>query len=322
MTQSILVLTEADREGLRKVSREAIGLGKSLADTQGLELVALIFSDSREQAEQALQSGAGRAVCLASGQVETKSGETLAALAAQALEISDPELIIAGASSQGRELCSRLAAKLRAPLAQDVMSCTIQDGACRVTRPMYGGRIVATLSLSGAPKIISIRPNAFAEPQPAGASQGEITTLTPDSCSDCKLKLVDTVVQQDHLDISEAEVIVSGGYGAGEEGFPALEALAETLHGAVGASRSAVDAGWRPVQDQVGQTGKVVSPKLYLACGISGAIQHVTGIATAKTVVAVNKDPQAPIFAKADLGVVGDLHRIIPLLTRNLEHKA
>ena len=320
MTQSILVLTEADQEGLRKVSREAIGLGKSLADAQGLELVALIFSDSREQAEQALQSGAGRAICLSTAQSEAGSGEALAAFAAQAVETSVPELIIAGASSQGRELGSRLAARLGASLAQDVMSCEIQkNGVCTVTRPMYGGRIVATLTLSGAPKIISIRPNAFPGPQPAAAEQGTITSLTPESPPALRLTLVNRVVQQDHLDISEADVIVSGGYGAGEEGFQALEALAEKLHGAVGASRSAVDAGWRPVQDQVGQTGKVVSPKLYLACGISGAIQHVTGIATAKTVVAVNKDPQAPIFAKADLGVVGDLHSILPLMTKALE---
>ncbi len=318
MTQSILVLTEADQEGLRKVSREAIGLGKKLADDHGLELVALVFSDSQKQAEQALQFGAGRAICLSSAQAENLCGEALAAYAAQAVEASDPELIIAGASSQGRELCSRLAARLKAPLAQDIMSCEAQDGVCTVTRPMYGGRIVATLTLSGAPKIISIRPNAFPVPQSAGSAQGEVATLPPADSSELKLNLVDTVVQQDHLDISEADVIVSGGYGVGEEGFQALEALAEKLHGAVGASRSAVDAGWRPVHDQVGQTGKVVSPNLYLACGISGAIQHVTGIATAKTVVAVNKDPQAPIFAKADLGVVGDLHQIVPLLTEAL----
>lgn len=318
MTQSILVLTEAEQGGLRKVSREAIALGKGLADSRGLELVALIFSDSREQAEQALQFGAGRAICLSSAQAENLCGEALAAYAAQAVEASDPEMIIAGASSQGRELCSRLAARLKAPLAQDIMSCEAQDGVCSVTRPMYGGRILATLKLTGAPKIISIRPNAFPEIQPEGTARGDIHTLEQTSTPGLRLKIVDTVAQPEHLDISEADVIVSGGYGAGEEGFQALEALAEKLHGAVGASRSAVDAGWRPVHDQVGQTGKVVSPNLYLACGISGAIQHVTGIATAKTVVAVNKDPQAPIFAKADLGVVGDLHQIVPLLTEAL----
>ena len=321
MKGAILILTEEEQGSLRKVSREALGLGRAIAGKQGVEVLAVVFGEKRTLAEEALQYGADTVLCLTPFAADKSSGEEPALCVQKAVEQHSPGLIIAGASSQGREVCSRLAARLGAPLAQDVIDWESEDSGFFVSRPMYGGRVVARLALRGEPGIVSIRPNVFPEPEPEKVHEGSIETLNLDP-EQSRLKVLDKVRQQDQADIAEAEIIVAGGYGAGEEGFQALEALAEKLHGAVGASRSAVDAGWRPVQDQVGQTGKVVSPKLYLACGISGAIQHVTGIATAKTVVAINKDPQAPIFAKADLGVVGNLHEIVPLLTKKLEESA
>lgn len=317
MNYTIFILTEGEQGGLRKVSREALGLGRTLAGEKGGEVLAVVFGQDRDQAEVALGYGADAVLCLTRCDAHRASGEELALCLEKAVEQYSPGLIISGASSRGREVCARLAAGIKAPLAQDVTACGFHEAALKVSRPMYGGRVVAHLTLEGSPSILSIRPNAFSEPSLKKDRSGEIWSLDLEA-KNPRLKVVDRVPQQDRADIAEAEIIVAGGYGAGEEGFRSLQALADKLQGAVGASRSAVDAGWRPVQDQVGQTGKVVSPKLYLACGISGAIQHVTGISSAKTVVAVNKDPQAPIFAKADLGLVGDLHEIVPLLTKML----
>ncbi|MFW5855598.1 MAG: electron transfer flavoprotein subunit alpha/FixB family protein, partial [Thermodesulfobacteriota bacterium] len=172
------------------------------------------------------------------------------------------------------------------------------------------------VTLTGAPRIAAIRPNAFGLKESAGPGQIEAFAADP---GDPKIQFVEKQMETGKIDLTEADVIVSGGRGMGGSDYTILEELAGALNGAVGASRSAVDEGWRPHSDQVGQTGKTVSPSLYIACGISGAIQHLAGMSSSKVVVAINKDPEAPIFAKSDFGIVGDIFEVVPAITREVK---
>jgi electron transfer flavoprotein alpha subunit len=221
-----------------------------------------------------------------------------------------------GASAQGKDLAGRLAAKLDAGVAMDCVRVSLENGTLICTRPMFGGKINADVQIEGDRQIVAVRPNVM-----------DITEAAKDSAIDkpaVQLGDVKTAVAEkkmdtsDKVELTEADIIVSGGRGTGGD-YASIEALADALGAAVGASRSAVDEGWRPHSDQVGQTGKTVSPTLYVACGISGAIQHLAGMSTSKYIVAINKDGEAPIFSKADFGIVGDLFEIVPALTEEVK---
>jgi electron transfer flavoprotein alpha subunit len=186
----------------------------------------------------------------------------------------------------------------------------------KVTRPMYGGKVMAEVVLEGDPKIVAIRPNSMSAAELNG--KGVIEKFSPD-IGQGALTFVEKHMESGKIELTEADVVVSGGRGMGGDDYTVIEQLASVLGGAVGASRSAVDEGWRPHSDQVGQTGKVVSPNLYIACGISGAIQHLAGMSSSKVIVAINKDPDAPIFSKADYGIVGDLFEMIPAITEEIK---
>ena len=235
---------------------------------------------------------------------------------ADLIQSVDPAVIIIGASAQGKDLSARLAARLDAGLAMDCTAIKLDDGKMTCTRPMFGGKIFADVEIEGSPQIIAIRPNVMdiveaakdCAVEKAAVNLGEIKTAVVE-------KSMDT---GDKIELTEADIIVSGGRGTAGD-FAAIEELAAAFGGAVGASRSAVDEGWRPHSDQVGQTGKVVSPVLYVACGISGAIQHLAGMSTSKFIVAINKDPEAPIFSKADLGIVGDLAEVVPAMAEEVK---
>jgi electron transfer flavoprotein alpha subunit len=226
------------------------------------------------------------------------------------------------ASAMGRDLSARVAARLNAGLAADCTAVMAGGaGSIRAVRPVYSGKAIATLAFkAGSTIVLTLRPNVFAADDGAGGS-AEITPLavafepSDDSVRATEVKLPETV----ELDVAEADIVVSGGRAMqGAENFKHIRALAEALGGAVGASRAAVDAGWIDHRYQVGQTGKVVSPKLYIACGISGAIQHLAGMSSSKVIVAINKDAEAPIFKIADYGVVGDLYAVIPALVEEI----
>ena len=220
------------------------------------------------------------------------------------------------ATFKGKDLAGRLAAKLDAGVAMDCVKVQIDSGNLTCTRPMFGGKINAEVEIEGDCQIIAIRPNVM-----------DITEVAKDSAVEkpaVQLGEVKTTIVEkkmdtsDKVELTEADVIVSGGRGTGGD-YAGIEALADALGAAVGASRSAVDEGWRPHSDQVGQTGKTVSPTLYIACGISGAIQHLAGMSTSKYIVAINKDEEAPIFSKADFGIVGDLFEIVPAITEEVK---
>jgi electron transfer flavoprotein alpha subunit len=226
-----------------------------------------------------------------------------------------PDVVILGASTQGKDVAARMSARLNAPLAMDCVAVRFENNDLTATRYMYGGKILADVVLDGTPKILAIRPNAMTIARADGT--GSIEKIEVDMGT-TSMKFIEKHLETGKVELTEADVVVSGGRGMGGPNFTVLEELAKLLNGAVGASRSAVDEGWRSSSDQVGQTGKVVSPNLYIACGISGAIQHLSGMSSSKVIVAINKDPEAPIFCRADYGIAGDLFEIVPLISEEI----
>ncbi len=317
MPQDILAIAEYGNGVFRKVSYEVLSEGRRLADTLGVKLLAVVLgNDIQQVAPKLAEYGVDRIIAAEHPLLKDYLSETYTQVAAEIIRKEAPALILTGATTQGKDLAACLSARLYAPLASECIAVRIENGKTVATRPMYGGKILADVRLDAAPGILTLRPNAFATRKTAGAGQIEVypVSLEPPRTS-CAHMQMDT---SGKVELTEADVVVSGGRGMGGKDFSVIEALASVLGGAVGASRSAVDEGWRPVSDQVGQTGKVVSPNLYIACGISGAVQHFAGMQTSNVIVAVNKDPDAPIFSKADYGVVGDLFEIVPRLTEEI----
>jgi electron transfer flavoprotein alpha subunit len=236
----------------------------------------------------------------------------------------EPSMLLGGATVMGKDLFPRVAARLDTGLAVDCTDIKLGDGNQFVaTRPMYAGKAYAEVGFSDVtPKMASIRPNVLIPSAPDASRTAEIIKVTAEiGPEDSKVKIVEVLkVAGEKVDLTEAEIIISGGRGMkGPENFKMLEEMAEVLNATVGASRAAVDAGWKDQADQVGQTGKVVAPNLYVACGISGAIQHFAGMGTSKYIVAINKDPEAVIFGKCDYGICDDLFKVVPKLTEEIK---
>ncbi|HOS78531.1 MAG TPA: electron transfer flavoprotein subunit alpha/FixB family protein, partial [Syntrophales bacterium] len=248
--------------------------------------------------------------------LEPYTTDAHAAAIAKVVKENDPAILLLAASAQGKDLSPALVGKLATGMATDCTDVKIDGGKLVAVRPMYAGKCFGEVVIDTFPQMASLRPNVFTIVECAKA--GEVVKFDP-GLDAAALKTKVAEIQKEasgKIDVSEANIIVSGGRGMkGPEGYGILEELAALLGAAVGASRAAVDAGWRPQSDQVGQTGKVVSPNLYIACGISGAIQHLAGMSSSKYIVAINKDNEAPIFAKADYGVVDDLFKVVPALT-------
>jgi electron transfer flavoprotein alpha subunit len=317
MAKGVWIIAEQRDGALRKISFELASAARKLADQLGAEVSAVLLGSGIEGlAAQLGKYGVDKVFVGDSPALEPYITEAHAAAAAKIIKENDPAIVLLGASVQGKDLSARLAGKLATGLATDCIDVKIADGKLLAIRPMYAGKCFGEIVTSASPQMASLRPNVFAMAENAKAAA--VTKFDPAiDAAQIKSKVLE--VQKDtsgKVDLTEANVIVSGGRGMkGPEGFQILEELAEVLKGCVGASRAAVDAGWRVQKDQVGQTGKVVSPNLYVACGISGAIQHLAGMSSSKYIVAINKDAEAPIFTKADYGVVDDLFKVVPELT-------
>jgi electron transfer flavoprotein alpha subunit len=314
MANVMAVLEQRDGT-FKRVSHEALTAARGLADAMGGEVHALVIGPTGMGSGGLGEFGADKVFVAADDAFELYQGDAYAA-AVQAQAGGGYAAVIIPATALGRDLAPRVAARLGCPLATDVTTVA-HDGGVVVTRPAYGGKAIYTLKITASSCVISLRPNAVS---PAQSSKAGAMETVAASAGAARARTIE-VKQPERAapDVAEASVVVAGGRGLKDaEGFKLIEDLAEAVGGAVGASRAVVDAGWRPHAEQVGQTGKTVSPSLYFAVGISGAIQHLAGIRTAKVIVAINKDADAPIFKVADYGIVGDLFEVMPRLTEEI----
>ena len=317
MAKGVWIVAEQREGALREVSFELASTARKLADQLGEEVGAVLLGSGVEaMAAQLGKYGVDKVFVADNPALEPYTTDAHAAAVAKAVKENDPSILLLGASTQGKDLSARLVGKLATGMATDCTDVKIADGKLLAIRPMYAGKCFGEVVVTGAPQMASLRPNVFTIVENAKA--GAVVKFDP-ALDAAQLKTKVLEVQKEaagKIDVSEANIIVSGGRGMkGPEGYAILEELAKLLSAAVGASRAAVDAGWRPQSDQVGQTGKVVSPNLYIACGISGAIQHLAGMSSSKYIVAINKDADAPIFQRADYGIVDDLFKVVPALT-------
>ena len=323
MPRPVFVITEQRNGAYRKATYEIVSEGKRLADKLGTEVIAITLGSAVEQIAKSLGNyGANKALVADSDIFIHYSAEGYARTIAEAVKQVEPGIILLAASAMGKDLGPRLAAKLDIALATDCTGLILEGEKLIARRPMYASKIIADYSFDSVPQMVSLRPNIFPANEPDTSKSTNVEKLTvTTSAGDLKAVVKEVVASVGaKIDLTEADVIVSGGRGMkSPENYKLLEEMADLLGGVVGASRAAVDAGWRPHSDQVGQTGKTVSPQLYIACGISGSIQHLAGMSSSKCIIAINKDPEAPIFQKADYGIVGDLFEIVPHLTEELK---
>ena len=326
MSHTIWVFIEQFDRVIAPASLEALGAARKLgAELAGSGVTALLFGQGvRDLAQDAIAHGADEVLLADDPTLKDFRAEPYATLLVQLAREHRPEVILAGATTRGRDLLGMAAVDLNSGAIADAIALAVADGRVRATRPVYAGKLLSTVMCDERrPQLISLRPRAFPGPEPDPARAGKVTAVSAAVAEEAiSLKVVDYAVEQGQVSLADAKIIVSGGRGvAGPEGFAPVRELAQALGGAMGASRAAVDAGWIPYAHQVGQTGKTVSPDLYIACGISGAIQHQAGMRSSKLIVAINKDAEAPIFKLARYGVVGDLFKIVPALTAEFKQR-
>jgi electron transfer flavoprotein alpha subunit len=325
-------------------SWEGIGAAKMLAEQLGGGVTILIFGKNVEPiAAEAFQYGADEVLLADDASLDDYRSEPYTALLAKLARESNPEVILFPTTTRGRELAAMAAIDLNTGVLPDVTGLEVKDGSLVAIRPIYAGKLLSKVTCLTRPQLVTLRGRAFTKPILDASHTGTLTKFSPVlSEADIPTKVESYAAGEAGVSLSDANVIVSGGRGVSnnpsltppagmdekqaeiwkaQQGFKLIEDLALVLHAAVGASRAAVDAGYIPYAHQVGQTGKVVSPDLYIACGISGAIQHQAGMRTSKVIVAINRDPEAPIFKLARYGVAGDLYTIIPALTESFRKR-
>ncbi len=324
----VFVFCEYRRGELAPVSLELLGIGRKLADRRGVQLSALLLGHRTGETAQLLIGHGADIVYLADHEdLKEFRDDCYSEVTAAVIREYKPEIVLAGATSIGRSFIPGVATILNAGLTADCTKLEIreEDGALLQTRPAFGGNIMATIvSESTRPQMATVRPKVMKQLEFDGSRKGRIVEISPTKEQlRSRVQVLDSVVAEGgQVNIQEADILVSGGRGLeSAKGFELIRELAETLGAKVSASRAVVDAGWIPYPHQVGQTGKTVAPKLYIACGISGAVQHVAGMQSAETIVAINRDENASIFDVADFGVVGDLFEIIPKLIRKIEER-
>lgn len=321
----ILVFAEYRRGAVAQVSYELLGIGRKLADKRGVQLsVILAGGDVSPFADSLIAAGADVVFLAEHPVLEQFHEDVHAAVLTQVIREQKPEVVLAGATAIGRSVIPYVATTIDAGLTADCTRLEIRDSDGRLlqTRPAFGGNIMATIECPHTrPQMATVRPKVMAPAQPDPSRTGTIIRLQfAEQTLQSKVEVLESVHDtEDQVNIQEVETLVAGGRGLdSEKGFVLIRELAEELGGAVAASRAAVDSGWIPYPHQVGQTGKTVAPKLYIACGISGAVQHAVGMQSAETIVAINRDRNAPIFNIATYGVVGDLYEVVPALIKRL----
>ena len=327
--KNVFVFAE-QREGvIQSVAFELLGKARDLADVLGEKVVALLLgSGIKDQAQSLIEFGADEVIVVDTPELKDYLSEQYSQVMYQIIEERKPNIVLYGATTIGRDMAPRLASRLKAGLTADCTKLEIQTGDdgqqdLHSTRPAFGGNLMATIVCPNTrPQMSTVRPGVMQKMERQAGRQGVVTDFVPKfDTAKFKVKLVETIKADKSIaDISEAKILVSGGRGVhNKEGFDKLQALADVLGGQVASSRAMVDNGVMPHECQVGQTGKTVRPNLYMACGISGAIQHLAGMEESDFIIAINKDKFAPIFSVADLGIVGDLHKIVPMLTERLK---
>ena len=317
----ILVFAEQRDNKFKKPAFEAVKTARMLADQLKGEVVAIVVGDNVQSIAPALGGyGAHKVLVAEDNKLARYASAAYAKIVAEAAQAQQATVVVLPATALGKDLAPRVAVRLDAGLASECTGLDVQGGEIAATRPVFGGKALTQLKVSSAVKLFTLRPNVFSSGESSGVS-APIEKL-PISLTDQDFSCVVKEVKQSSgkLDVAEANIIVTGGRGLkGPEGFGMIEDLAGALGAAVGASRAVVDAGWRPHEEQVGQTGKTVSPSLYVAVAVSGAIQHLAGMSSSKYIVAVNKDKDAPIFQVATYGIVADAFEIVPALAAEIK---
>lgn len=326
MPTKIWVFIEHVNHTLAPASLEALGAARKLnGELNANGVTALLFGQGvSDLAQISIAHGADEVLLADDATLKDFRSEAYAALLVKLAQEHQPAVILAGATTRGRDLLGAATVDLNTGSIADAIALQVVDGRVQATKPVYAGKLLATVTTNAAqPQLISLRPRAFPKPEADSSRTGTITNVSPALAEDAiQVKVVDYSIEQGQVSLADAKIIVSGGRGVGgPDGFAPVRELAQVLGGAVGASRAAVDSGWIPYAHQVGQTGKTVAPDLYIACGISGAIQHQAGMRSAKTILAINKDSDAPIFKLARYGVVGDLFKIVPALTAEFKKR-
>lgn len=317
----ILAFAEQREGQFKKSAFEVTKAAGDIADKLNAELVTVIIGSGIESiAPQLGGFGATRVLAVDDERLAYYSTTAYTKIVTDIAKKENATILFLPASQMGKDLAPRVAVRLEAGVAADCTALKVENGEIIATRPVYAGKALTDVKVTSATKIFTLRPNVFS----SGSSNGASATVKKVSMTltdeDFRAKVVGTKVATGRPDVTEAAVVVSGGRGLkGPDHFHLIEELADALGAAVGASRAVVDAGWRPHDEQVGQTGKTVSPTLYIACGISGAVQHLAGMSSSKYIVAINKDKDAPIFQIADYGIAGDVFEILPALTQEVK---
>jgi len=321
--KGVWCFAEQSKGRIASVAYELLGIGRKLADSLNTELSAVLFGKSQE-VEELIKWGADKVYYADAPQYDSLDDELYSKTMVKLIKENKPEILLAGATAIGRSFIPRVAARLKVGLTADCTGLEIdrETGNLLQIRPAFGGNIMATiLSPTSRPQIATVRPRVMKRGEYIAQRKGEIIKIEPLNPTG-RVRILERIEDAclSRVNLQDAKVIVSGGRGLGSpEGFKMLWELANLLGGTVGASRAAVDEGWIPYAHQVGQTGKTVCPKLYIACGISGAVQHLVGMQSSDIIVAINKDPDAPIFNVATYGIVGDLKVIVPLIIKKLK---
>jgi electron transfer flavoprotein alpha subunit len=319
MSNKVLVVLEQRESIIKKSSFEATSVGFDLAKKFSSEAEAIVVGNEISNISDVAKYGIPKIIHLRNSELENYSATGYCDVISEYAKETNAEYIILANTAFGKDLAPRLAVRLNAGCIMDSISYELKDDQLSLTRPVYAGKALVKVGFKSAVKVLTLRPNVFKAISDDANKSGEIIVKEINS-PNLRTRVTSFKKSEGKLDVAEADIIVSGGRGMkGPENFHLVEELAESLGAAVGASRAVVDAGWRPHREQVGQTGKTVSPTLYVACGISGAIQHLAGMSSSKYIVAINKDKDAPIFSLADYGIAGDLFEIIPKFTEEIK---